>query len=115
MKKLLVGILTIILTITLTACGGGKSEDNKKVSTDNKLNVYTTVFAFQSFIEQIGGKYVNVKSIYPKGTDIHSYEPTQKEMTNIAKSDLFILAMIWIQLPKKLAKPSIKMIRITIN
>ena len=30
MKKLLVGILTIILTITLTACGGGKSEDNKK-------------------------------------------------------------------------------------
>lgn len=90
MKKLLVGILTIILTITLTACGGGKSEDNKKVSADNKLNVYTTVFAFQSFIEQIGGKYVNVKSIYPKGTDIHSYEPTQKEMTNIAKSDLFV-------------------------
>ena len=44
----------------------------------------------KSFIEQIGGKYVNVKSIYPKGTDIHSYEPTQKEMTNIAKSDLFV-------------------------
>ena len=31
-----------------------------------------------------------MKSIYPKGTDIHSYEPTQKEMTNIAKSDLFV-------------------------
>ena len=54
------------------------------------MKIYTTVFAFQSFIEQIGGKYVDVESIYPPGADLHSYEPTQKDMINIAKSDLFI-------------------------
>ncbi|RRR90734.1 ABC transporter substrate-binding protein, partial [Streptococcus pneumoniae] len=48
------------------------------------------VFAFQSFTEQIGGKYVDVESIYPPGADMHTFEPTQKKMVNIAKGDLFI-------------------------
>lgn len=60
------------------------------ISSQNKMKIYTTVFAFQSFTQQIGGKYVNVESIYPPGADLHSYEPTQKDMINIAKSDLFI-------------------------
>ena len=29
-------------------------------------------------------------TIYPPGADTHSYEPTQRDMINIAKSDLFI-------------------------
>lgn len=48
------------------------------ISSQNKMKIYTTVFAFQSFTQQIGGKYVNVESIYPPGADLHSYEPTQK-------------------------------------
>nr|WP_253286488.1 zinc ABC transporter substrate-binding protein [Staphylococcus caprae] len=60
------------------------------ISSQNKMKIYTTVFAFQSFTQQIGGKYVDVESIYPPGADLHSYEPTQKDMINIAKSDLFI-------------------------
>ncbi|MDT3994279.1 zinc ABC transporter substrate-binding protein, partial [Mammaliicoccus fleurettii] len=35
---------------------------------------------------------VEVDSIYPSGTDLHNYEPTQKEMINVAKSDLFIFS-----------------------
>ena len=42
------------------------------------MKIYTTVFAFQSFIEQIGGKYVDVESIYPPGADLHSYEPRKR-------------------------------------
>lgn len=75
---------------TLSACGNINKSEKKDVSTNNKLKIYTTAFAFQSFTEQIGGKYVDVESIYPPGADMHSFEPTQKEMVNIAKSDLFI-------------------------
>lgn len=42
------------------------------------MKVYTTVYAFQSLTQQIGGKYVDAQSIYPAGADLHSYEPTQK-------------------------------------
>jgi zinc transport system substrate-binding protein len=74
----------------LSACGNINKGENKDVSSKNKLKIYTTAFAFQSFTEQIGGKYVDVESIYPPGADMHTFEPTQKEMVNIAKGDLFI-------------------------
>ena len=80
----------MILSMSLVACGNKHDHGKDNVSDKNKLNIYTTTFAFQSITSQIGGKYANVKSIYPVGADIHSYEPTQKDMLQIAKGDLFI-------------------------
>lgn len=63
---------------------------NNETSKDDKIKIYTTNFPYESFAKQIGGQYVDANSIYPSGTDLHNYEPTQREMLNIAKSDLFI-------------------------
>ncbi|TDM05262.1 metal ABC transporter solute-binding protein, Zn/Mn family [Macrococcus lamae] len=82
MKRLIV--LLFILILTLAGCA------DKNSRTDDKLHVYTTVFPFKSFIEQIGGTHVNVTSIYPSGADIHTYEPTQKDTMAVANADLFI-------------------------
>jgi len=90
LKKIIILVLTCVITIVVSACGNMNKEVKKDVSFNNKLKIYTTAFAFQSFTEQIGGKYVDVASIYPPGADLHSFEPTQKEMVNIAKGDLFI-------------------------
>lgn len=78
-----------LICIVLSSCSS-QDERDKKINENNKLNIYTTVFAFQSFTQQIGGKYVNAQSIYPPGVDTHSYEPTQRNMIDIANSDLFI-------------------------
>ncbi|WP_039069527.1 metal ABC transporter solute-binding protein, Zn/Mn family [Staphylococcus shinii] len=90
MRKSIILIMTCVVVVMLSACGNINKGENKDVSSKNKLKIYTTAFAFQSFTEQIGGKYVDVKSIYPPGADMHTFEPTQKEMVNIAKGDLFI-------------------------
>ncbi|UDI77488.1 zinc ABC transporter substrate-binding protein [Staphylococcus taiwanensis] len=92
MKRIGLVILVMVLSITLSACSTEQYTHKQKehVSTKNKINIYTTVFAFKSFTQQIGGKYVNVDTIYPPGADMHTYEPTQRDMINIAKSDLFI-------------------------
>lgn len=81
MKKLL--MLCMTFALFLAACG-----NNQKAN--DKIKISTTVFPLTSFVEQIGGEHVEVKSIYPAGVDIHSYEPTQKDTMNIAKGDLFI-------------------------
>lgn len=86
MKNILGSLFFIVLIIGLTACGQG--EQDKK--SNDKLSIKTTVYPLQSMIEQIGGEHVKVSSIYPAGTDLHSYEPTQKEMLDVNKSDLFI-------------------------
>ena len=76
-------LLTALLF--LSACSSSDAEDN------GQLNIYTTVFPLTSFVEQIGGDTVEVASIYPAGADMHSYEPTQKDMMNYADGDLFIM------------------------
>ena len=76
MKK----VLLILIALFLTACNDKNSD---------KITVFTTVYPLQYFTERIGGTYVDVYSIYPPGTDQHTFEPTNEEITAIANSDLF--------------------------
>lgn len=87
MKKIIL-ILSFLLPLSLllSACSNGKEQATKK---KDQLSIYTTVFPLQYFTAQIGGKYVNVKTIYPPGADEHTFEPSQKDMMNLADSDLF--------------------------
>ncbi|PTE73853.1 metal ABC transporter solute-binding protein, Zn/Mn family, partial [Staphylococcus devriesei] len=90
-KKLLLIIFTGIIALSLTACGTKDKENNSSsVKSKDKLEIKTTVYPLKSFANQIGGKYVDVKSVYPKGMDPHTYDPSQKDMISIGKSDLFI-------------------------
>ncbi|WP_338471998.1 zinc ABC transporter substrate-binding protein [Niallia sp. XMNu-256] len=90
MKKLflLICLLLPISTI-LAACG----EENKHADTltndENKLTVYTTVYPLQYFTEEIGGDAIYVETIYPPGSDEHTFDPSQKDMMALADSDLF--------------------------
>ncbi|WOV83396.1 zinc ABC transporter substrate-binding protein [Sporosarcina jeotgali] len=85
-KRILIGLL--LLTLILGACGKKNTAEEGK-SDDGKLDVYTTVYPLQYFAERIGGDTVSVKSIYPAGTDEHTFDPTQKEMMKLADADLF--------------------------
>ncbi|WP_271001224.1 metal ABC transporter substrate-binding protein [Listeria seeligeri] len=88
MKKRYLITLTALLSILLILTGCS-SEKDATTSNSDKLTIYTTVYPLQYLTEQIGGKYVDVNSIYPPGSDAHSFEPTQKDMMKIADSDLF--------------------------
>ncbi|MEC5424827.1 zinc ABC transporter substrate-binding protein [Virgibacillus sp. C22-A2] len=66
------------------------SEQVSSSMEDSELKVYTTIYPFQYAVEQIGGDTVSVETVYPPGVDAHTYEPTSKDMTAIAKGDAFI-------------------------
>ncbi|MBN8200948.1 metal ABC transporter substrate-binding protein [Bacillus sp. NTK034] len=83
-KKWLVFILG--LTLVLSGCSEEKPEENSS----NKTKVYTTVYPLQYFTERIGGDALEVETIYPPGSDEHTFEPSQKDMMKLADSDLFI-------------------------
>ncbi|WP_215113671.1 zinc ABC transporter substrate-binding protein [Exiguobacterium sp. s63] len=76
-------------TLLLGACGNTEG-DNASESTDEQLTVYASTFALKSMAEEIGGVRVNVEMVIPPGADPHTYEPTSKQMTQIAKADLFL-------------------------
>lgn len=84
MNKKYVLIIALLLLIILTACGNKEIEKN-----NDQLTIYTTVYPLQYFTERIGGDAVNVQSIYPPGSDEHTFDPTQKDLMALADSDLF--------------------------
>lgn len=91
MKKTLY-IISLVITFAIVVAGCGKADTNEKGSEGDKgkIKINTTVFPLKSFAKEIGGEHVSVESIYPAGTDLHSYEPTQKDIINASKSDLFL-------------------------
>ncbi|MCM3599133.1 zinc ABC transporter substrate-binding protein [Robertmurraya korlensis] len=85
-RKYTAFVFMILIATFLAGCQGDTAESSQE---DDKLSIYTTVYPLQYFTERIGGDLVNVQSIYPNGADEHSYEPSQKDMIDLADSDLF--------------------------
>ncbi|MGE7603344.1 metal ABC transporter solute-binding protein, Zn/Mn family [Peribacillus sp. NPDC097675] len=86
MKRKLLLSLSLIAALALTGCG--KSEENNNEA-KNTLDIKTTVYPLEYFTEAIGGEFVNVETIYPPGTDEHTFDPSQKDIVSMANSDLF--------------------------
>ncbi|MEH7272217.1 zinc ABC transporter substrate-binding protein, partial [Neobacillus vireti] len=76
----------ILLSLFMTACSEEKDQSQKE---KDQLTIYTTVFPLKYFTERIGGEFVSVNTIYPPGSDEHTFEPSQKDMMKLADSDLF--------------------------
>lgn len=90
MKKGILFSLLVALTVFTAACNdntavppSGESDKNEVVS------VYTTVYPLTYFAERIGGELISVESIYPAGSNEHTFDPTQKDMMALAEADLF--------------------------
>lgn len=81
---------TIIILFIVAIISVGCTTADQTKTTDDTLTVYTSIYPIQYAVERIAGDSVSVKTVYPPGVDAHTYEPTSKEMTTIAKSDAFI-------------------------
>ncbi len=77
----------LVVILILSACGSTSEPQEKKK--EGVLDISTTVYPLEDFTKKIGGEYVNVHSIYPAGADEHTFEPSQKDMMNMADGDIF--------------------------
>ena len=76
MKKIILFTLFILVSgLVLSGCSGESSQPQKK---KDELTIYTTVFPLQYFTQRIGGKSVNVNTIYPPGADLTISQSTKK-------------------------------------
>ncbi|MGE7021580.1 metal ABC transporter solute-binding protein, Zn/Mn family [Solibacillus cecembensis] len=113
MKKLFV--LLSMFAVLLAACSADDSATSNNQPADNQLSVYTTVYPLQYFTERIGGEFVQVSSIYPVGANEHTFEPTQKNMMDLADADLFYYIGLGLEgfvenAEKTLAKEDVKFV-----
>ena len=85
-STLIIAISLVVIAALLTSC---KTEEKN----NGKLKVVTTIFPVYDWTEQIVGekdKDVDVSMLLSNGTDLHSYQPTAKDIKKIANCDIFI-------------------------
>ncbi len=54
------------------------------------MNVVVTIAPQKTFVEKIGGEFVNVDVMVPIGADPHSYEPKPSQMKAIEKAKIYM-------------------------
>ncbi|CDO04641.1 putative zinc transport system zinc-binding lipoprotein AdcA precursor [Oceanobacillus picturae] len=94
MKKRNYIVLTgLLFSLLFIAACNSESENmaaENNDESDNPLKIYTTLYPLEDFTKKIGGEFVEVESIMPLGADAHTFEPTSKQMVDIAGADAFI-------------------------
>ncbi|MGD9677495.1 MAG: metal ABC transporter substrate-binding protein [Vulcanibacillus sp.] len=91
-KKIVLFSLTIILLILplITGCNISNSQEKISNPSEDKIYVYTTLYILEEFSQRIGGENVVVINLVPPGVSPHDYEPSAKDITNLAQGDVFI-------------------------
>ncbi|MCQ3817929.1 zinc ABC transporter substrate-binding protein [Staphylococcus equorum] len=92
MKKAILFLFTITLSILLAACSNGdKGDDSDKnlESVDkDKIKVVTSFSMIEDIVKEIGGEHVEVENLVPTGTDPHDYDPKPDDVKHISSADL---------------------------
>lgn len=84
MKKFKLFLLSIISILLFSGC------ELFKLDTMEGINIITTSYPLEFIIKQLYGEHCLVKSIYPDGVNISTYEVNNKMLENYSKEDLFV-------------------------
>lgn len=86
MKKFKLFLLGVIGALLFTGC------DFIKIDNMEDINIITTSYPLEFLVKSLYGEHSLVKSIYPDGTNISTYEINDKMLDNYSKEDLFVYA-----------------------
>ena len=84
MKRLIAALLCLCLMLC------GCTAQPEKPHDETKLQIVCTSFPAYAFAQEIAGDRAELTLLIKPGSEVHSYEPTPKDMIRIQESDLFI-------------------------
>lgn len=97
MKKYIsILFITIMIVLGVSACGQKDSANTiteAKKSEDSKIKVVTTIFPEYDWVKSVAGEdnaNVDLTMLLDNGVDLHSYQPTARDIMKISECDLFI-------------------------
>jgi ABC-type Zn uptake system ZnuABC Zn-binding protein ZnuA len=80
--------IALLAALGLGACGGNPAGE-EPIDPD-ALRVVTTTTVLADLVGQVGGNRVAVRSIVPKGGEVHTFDPTPSDVAAIAEADVVI-------------------------
>lgn len=84
LKRLMPALLCLCLL--LTGCSAGETEEKD----ESKVQIVCTSFPAYDFAREIAGDRAQIRLLIKPGAEVHSYEPSPRDIIAIQDSDLFI-------------------------
>lgn len=84
LNKIRTSIVALLATVVLASC------QSSSPSSEEGLSVVTTFYPVYEFTKQVVGENGTIMNLLSAGQDSHSYEPTPKELAQIAEADVFV-------------------------
>ncbi len=87
MRRWIAMLLCAAVCMSLAACGQPAVQED-----DGKLTILTTIFPEYDWLRNLteGSGNVEVKLLIDKGVDLHSYQPSVRDIVDISTCDVFI-------------------------
>ncbi len=87
MKKMITGVLLVVLAVCMTGCeaaGGGTGFQGK-----GKISIVTSIYPVYDFAKHIAGDKAEIVNLVPAGVEPHDFELSTGDMQLLEKADLF--------------------------
>lgn len=85
MRRYLIIFLTII-SVVLTAC----SKKEEQMQSNERPVIVATTYAIYDALKHIGGEDIRASMLIPPGREIHSFEPSPKDIIKLNKASLVL-------------------------
>lgn len=80
-------LAALALTLLVAGCSAPTSQKNVN---SGAIPVVTTISTFNSMVEAVGGKRVQVKSLVPVGASPETYQPTPQDVATLSQAALLV-------------------------
>lgn len=89
MKKIIAVLLSVFMAASaLTGCAAADPTEKK----DGQIKVVATIFPIYDWVKEVAGDDIdiNLDILLDNGVDLHSFQPTAKDIMDISDCDIFI-------------------------
>ncbi len=87
MKKIILLILSVLLSLSLFACKADVSNTEQEL--DEKITVVVSVVPETTFVEKVAGDLVRIVTLIPSGNSPANYQPTAAQMQSLSDAKLY--------------------------
>lgn len=82
-------VIALIMALSLLLCGCGTVQPESETD-DTKLQIVCSCFPAYDFVRAVAGDRAQITLLLKPGAEVHSYEPSPKDIIRIQESDLFV-------------------------